>query len=377
MLAVKSLNTLPSSFDSFEETYKNAYSHGLEHIYALETVDPKTVKKIEQPSAAPLECKDEIGREELDLWDGQLQLEFGDEFRGWIPPLFLKEPVQMLGLSQRAEAVCLEQGIAKVVDLTSVDFNSWVLVKGVGQGHVDEINQKLKQYINGRSIERSYFIEFGSLVRSLTVGLERKKAFILLESFGLEALLPLSPFERMESLNLQAQAKTVWIQECLQNFRSPERVAVVRGMLDQITKVFLSPWIRQRGGVVHLRELHERVERLAEDPSLVSKVMEFLQEVYAMTGYPLAYALVEVDHALFCPDAFTAMAYERICQKAKSYFYQPSVFYKLSELNGLLVREFGERWEGFPEKLAVLSLKRNPQFRVRKGSSGELEVRLA
>lgn len=373
MLAVKPMGSKSAPFD---ESTSQAYSHGLEQIYALETIDPSTVKKIaisepviEYP--ANHECEDQD-----DLWNGQYELELGDEYRNWMPPLFLKEPVQMLELSQRTEIVCQDQGIERIIDLIGLDFNDWIGEKGVGQGHIDEIQQKLKIYIGGRSLERSYFMEWRAFIRSLTVGLDRKKAFLLLEAYGLETYLPLSPIERMESLNLQNQTKKVWIEEVIQGFKEHSRVTYVKETLTQMIRVFLSSWIRARGGVVNLHEVIERTERVSEEAEAVSKVIRFINEIYELDTHPLAIGLVEVDQGLFCPDRITANAYRKICEKTKSYFYQPSLVYNFSELTDFLAKEFGSLWEGFPKILAETCLKRSPLFRVRKGESGLIQVKL-
>ncbi len=375
MLAVNSMNQDLSTDESFENTYKTAYSHGLEQIYALETVDIAKVKKIEPVSASIVETVVEQTSEDPSLWDGQYELELGDEYRRWMPPLFLKEPIQMLGLSQRAEIVCLDQGILHIIDLIGVDFNEMIEIKGVGQGHIDEIQQKLRQFIAGRSIERTYYLEFASLVRSLTVGLDRKKAHLYLQAFELDQLLPLSAAERMETLNTKI-SDSAFI-EAKQCFIAAGTEGIAEEILEQMTRAFLTPWIRLRGGVATIREVEERLERIAQEPSLVGKVILFLKETYFNHQHPFTLALTEVEPNVYCPDIYTANAFLSICKKAKGYFYNSAVSYQLKELMDFLSREFGQHWEGYPEELAVASLKRCSQFRVRKGNSGQLEVRLA
>lgn len=358
----------------FDEQTNQAYTHGLEQIYALETVDPSTVKKIELPKSIEEGQKIAENSQHADLWNGQYQLELGDEYRGWLPPLFLREPVQVLELSQRAEIVCQDRSVERLIDLLGVDFNDWIGEKGVGQGHIDEIQQKFRKYVDGRSLERAYYIEWKSLIRSLTVGMERKKAFALLQEFDLETVLPLTPVERMETLNLQHQTKKIWKEDALQEFRSPTRSSFFKEMLNQITRVFLCPWMRARGGVANLSEVAERAERISEEPELVSRAVKFLREVYCSQNHPLTDFLLEVEPGLYCPDRVTAKAFETICQKALGYFYNQGNIYTFKELNSLLAREFGSMWEGYPVVLAEASLKRSCRFRVRKGESGELVV---
>jgi len=372
MLAVNPLSSKQRV--PFDEQTTQAYTHGLEQIYALETIDPTKIKKIELSKPVEVEAQPAESQQVQDLWNGQHELELGDEYRGWVPPLFLKEPVQMLELSQRAEIVCQDRGVERLIDLIGVDFNDWIGEKGVGQGHIDEIQQKLLAYINGRSLERSYYIEWGALLRSLTVGMESKKAYVVFKTYGLESYLPLTPIERMESLNLQEQTKKVWSEEALREFRESRRSTLVKEALSQICRVFIAPWIRARGGVANLNEVIERTERVSEEQEIVAKAMKFIEEMYAFQGHPLAGFLVEVEKGLYCPDRYTSKAFEAICEKALSYFYNQNNVYTFRELISLLAKEFGASWEGYPEILAEMSLKKSGRFRVRKGESGALTI---
>ena len=178
----------------------------------------------------------------------------------------------------------------------------------------------------------------------------------------------------METLNLQEQTKKIWQEEAAQELRNSTRTALVKEMLYQMTRVFLSPWIRARGGLVNLSEVAERTERISEEPEIVSKAIMFLEHVYGFTDHPFTDCLVEAEHGLYCPDHYTAKAFQIICQRAESYFYSQNIVYRFEELTSFLAKEFGTLWEGFPEILGEMSLKRSRRFRVRKGECGELVV---
>lgn len=78
MKSFNQYHTKPPSTESFEKTYETAYSHGLEAIYSLETVDVASIKtfsfvsKPEQKKVFTLEDP-----------DPQLSLDFGSAFRDW------------------------------------------------------------------------------------------------------------------------------------------------------------------------------------------------------------------------------------------------------------------------------------------------------
>lgn len=366
-----------SSENVFEHAPSQAYTHGLEQIYALETVDPSTVRKITISRPAAEESLIAAAPEQdAGTWDGQLLLKLGDEFQSWIRPLFLEEPIQMLQLSQRTETVCIDQGVKRVKDLLNKDFSDWVMNKGIGQGHADEAEQKLKEFIRGRSLERSFSLDSASLIRSLTVGLERKKIAVLLEIYGLSEYFPLSPLEKMESLNLQGQKRQDWIHDAKRELSQEKVRFSLKEMLTRISRVFLSPWIRARGGVVNIHEILERMERIAEEPKSVLKVAKFLREACLIDQHPFTFSLVEVEEGVYCPDRFTAAWYRKICERAQSYFYRENVSYPFHGLKTFLANEFGLDWEAFPDLFVTLTLKRSSLFRVRKGRSGNLEVKL-
>ncbi len=376
MLAADAMKLSQNSFEY--NTPSQAYTHGLEQIYALETIDLSTVKKISvSPAASEQSSTSRAFEENERLWDGQLMLSLGDEFLPWISPFFLEEPIQVLHLSRKTEIVCTDQGIRRIKDLLDQDFRDWVMSKRIGQGYIEEIEQKLKEFTGGRSFERAFFVEFASFLRGITVGLERKKIAVLLKSYGLAEYYPLSPFEKMESLNLQNQREADWIHDAKKELSREDIRSYTKAALTRISKTFLLPWIRARGGVVNIHEVLERLERIAQEPELVPKIDKFLQDVCFLDQHPFTFSLFEVADRVYCPDQRSAEWYLKICKTAQSYFYQENTVYELGCLKTLLAKEFSLTWESFPDLFVSLTLKRSPLFRVRKGVSGKLEVRLS
>ena len=197
---------------TFEETYKTAYSHGLEAIYALENIDIKSIRPILplQANKAPgPKIVPQIFPEKL---SDQLELDLGDAYRGWIDSFIKKEPIHVLGLSRHAEKCLLEHGKRVLGDLIHTNLKEFVFLKGMGQGHVDEIQQKLARYLEGRPLERCKKIDFASWIRSIVAAFDRKKVYVALESHHLSDLFSLSPSESVETRRLTLE-KQEWIQE--------------------------------------------------------------------------------------------------------------------------------------------------------------------
>lgn len=361
---------------SFEETFKMAYSHGLEQIYALEKVDLSKVTRIEVPSCKTIPELDLV-EPGFSLWNGQYQIELGDEYRGWMSPLFLQEPVQILKLSQRIEKELLEKEKYRLSDLFKKDA-----LEKIGQRDIFEIESKLEGYCISRSQERTFFIEWASLIRSLFVGSDWKKGTTLLERYDLEGLIFLNALDKMEFLSLRTEKREQWIQEMKDLLGQSKKQEQISALLNQIAKVFVTPWMWKRGGIATLEEIEERVENVSEQPSITKKAISFLSTFFSQDTFLFKKSFCEVEEGLFVADRFYQEAFHEVCSQAETYFYHPDVFYPLEELLRLLCRDFASEWKSYPEEWMKAYLRRSSRFYVSKGEgkrglgSGELEIRL-
>jgi hypothetical protein len=111
---------------SFEETYKSSYSHGLEAIYALETVNVRSIRRLQAPPAQPPPLRAPC----VLPMAPQLEFDFGASFRAWLEPFLLDEPIQVLGLSRHAEKCLLEQRKERLRDLIGCNLRQLIFVKG-------------------------------------------------------------------------------------------------------------------------------------------------------------------------------------------------------------------------------------------------------
>ncbi len=359
----------------FEETYKHAYSHGLEAIYALENIDVKSICQIErQPQILSKEEPILILPKQI---NDQYEFDLGDEYRGWMPSFLNREPIQVLGLSRHAEKCLLEHGKQRLEDLIGVNLRDFVFFKGMGQGHLDEIQQKLYSYLDGRTLQRCYSVDFSAWIRSLVAALDRKKTFVGVHAYQLTDLFSLTPIESVEVNRLTLEKRQEWMQEALDLFRMEHRRQAVSIDMGKVTNVFIKPWIRQRLGFATEYELTERLQRVSENPNTSSAILHFFSSVYFDDMFPLSYYLYQVDEKLYCADETTATFYREVIKKACSYFYNARITYPLSQLISFLEREFAYQWQGFPEGFIKKVLQQSPHFRVRKSVQGHLEIRLA
>lgn len=269
-----------SNFRGFEEVYKTSYSHGLEAIYALENVDIKSVRKmaqaLPQPSKEP--PKPQVLEESA---VEQYEFDLGAEFRSWIRPFLLNAPIEALSLSPHIEKMLKDLNRHTLGAVLEMGME----VKGLGKSQLQELRQRLQEYIAGRPLHQTRYIDFDSWVLSLTAGVPRKKLFILLSTFDLSHLITLSSMEALEVRRLNKQKTEEWSSEAAEHLRHPEKKSLFTSALYQITEVFLKPWMRGRLGLAGRDELEERVEKVSFSPQEASKAIHFFEHLMAKGSF--------------------------------------------------------------------------------------------
>lgn len=366
-----------SSVQSFSETYKTAYTHGLEEIYALENVDLKSVRRIIETHPIKTQAKKNSDSSLLSTQEPQLELDLGEEYMGRMESFLNREPIQILGLSRHAERCLLEHGKLVLSDLVNSDWKDFRFYKGMGQGHLDEIQQKLFKYLDGRPLQKVSKVNFAAWVRSLVAAVDHKKAFVCLEEYNLGYLLSLSPSDSVEVRCLTLEKRREWIEETLELFRTQKRRETVSIDISRVTSIFIKPWMHLRLGIATQSELLEKLERIGEPTAPAASAINFFSATYFDQIFPLSYFLYQVDDELYCADEVVATNYRRIVKRALSYFYKSHICYNLPHFITLLAKDFAQEWLGFPEGFLEKVLRQSSNFRVRKGDKGQLIIRLA
>lgn len=359
---------------TFEETYKTSYSHGLEHIYAIETIDIRSVRRLETtPISAP---KQEIPAYIAPKRDksAQITFDFGHPFTGTVDSFILKEPIQVLALSKHAEKFLLDNEKTLIQDLIGVNLNQYIF-KGIGQGHLDEIQNKLNEYLEKRELYECETVDFAAWMRSLTFAFDRKKCAPALQSFHLEQLLSLTAVDTLEIGRLSEEKKALYHKEMLSYLRNDDRKHAFLRDMGLIIDAYVKPWMEKRLGLATKEELIERLLRISDDPSLTERILDFFSVVYFDGQLPFASYLHEVEEGLYCIDSTTT--YQHVINRALSYFYSPTVHYSLSHLVSLLQRECAQQWLSFPEGFLDKVLTHSSFFRVRKTADLGLTIRLS
>lgn len=171
-----------------------------------------------------------------------------------IAPLRLEEPITSLQLTPFALKAARTTPAKTVGQLASFVWQKEV--KGLGQGHIDEIKEKIRQFVGTPPFSYEHSIDWASLLRLSVSHLENIDKAILVSYSQLQTLVPLSPQETREAqIVLQRSGSTPF-----QNSLSKAQKKTVESLPPLISTIFTSivkPLIVKRGGIIHSIELKE------------------------------------------------------------------------------------------------------------------------
>jgi hypothetical protein len=353
---------------SFEDTLKNSYSHGLEEIYTLETIDPKTIRPLNTNPVEDLSNLPSINKGNVSfILPQQREFDFGSAFRSWIVPFILDEPIHSLNLTGQLEKALLKNHYQSIKDLLKADLNE-LAFKGIGQGHIDEMRTKLKKYVASTDTRHTRRIDFVSLLKVALGSFDKVKIFVLLEPYRLQHLFHLMPLESVEARKLKPIEK-----EAICQATSLTRNPRVEDLFQEVYDVYIATWIHQRHGLAQRDEVLERLERASMQPELTQPILAFFNDLWNLSLFNKG--LKEVEKDLFALDIYTAMAQKKVVARAKSYFYTPEIKYSLDELTYFLLKECAQSWEAFSEQFIHKVLLTSTHFQSVK-HAGKLSITL-
>jgi hypothetical protein len=354
---------------------KKAYTHGFEDIYALEKVDVKSIRKV-APQQAPLVQKSTLSHrvESEDNLPFQFSFSFL-ECDEKIKNFKLQEPLVVLQLSLQAEKRLVELGIKTLQDLYLLKQNGLVHLKNLGQGHIDEIEEKFFNYV-GNYREKKSYIDFAALLKCTLADIDSKHVHLILSPHKLSHLFPITPAERMNVRHLQGAKKEEVLAKALLEVKKEEKISFVYKAFEEIFDVFVFRWMQRRYNIATQEEIFERILKKSQDPELAFHALKFFVETYFDHSFPLTKALLPLEKNLFSSSVELVKDYNQLVNTALTYFYSPTVTYPLEEFLVLLNKEFASRWLSFSLPLALKIFKQSSKFRVKKNSEGLVVIGL-
>lgn len=364
--------------DDFERTRQNAYSHGFEKIYALENVDIRSVRKITSFAAPTKLSSRKISKTDSQSSLPQLEFPFEFPFNRKMDQFVFQEPLQVIGFSKRVESWLLAQDKKVIGDLLENDRQSIIPLKGIGQGHLDEIHEKLKNYLEVQADEDAGSkFNIVSWLKTLIGDLEAKKCTVLLQAFNLPSPLPLTPAENAEVRKLSNEIRTLWIEESLSLCRTPLKMEQIEKDVQQIVEIYIKPWISKHLGIARLQEVEEYLLKLSAFYPHFDQALSFVSKVFFDGQFPFAPYLNLAEESLYCDSHENMQAFTEVIEVAQTYFYQDHLHYPLDSLVGWMSNEFAKKWQGFADNFIERALRLSSSFRVRKDFSGQLIVKLS
>ncbi|MCB1114518.1 MAG: hypothetical protein KDK62_07170 [Chlamydiia bacterium] len=354
---------------SFEEVYQTSYSHGLESIYRLENVDLKSIRKLggEEISPTKVNPKTLAQQEESSV----LELDLGPEFSGYLSSFVLEEPIQTLKLARHIEKTLLDQGVETLKELSSPDLQNLPFIKGLGKGHLHEIQVRVEEKLREKDALKPRSIDILSWIRGLVGDLETKKAWALLEPFGLQEAIALSPIESVEIKKLTEERKRDFIEQAQEKVKSPDRVHKVRNRLFEIETVFLRPWLKQRGGVATQKEVHERLQLISKQPELLEGFLNFLK------AYLISEAMFQMPQkeGLFFSNAEEYGEFFLLENRVLGYLWNSEAKVRYDDLVKWISRDLALTWKALSSILLKKTLAFSTKIQREKSPDGEIYIK--
>ncbi len=312
------------------------YSHGLEKIYAFETINPKSVKAVavQKRQETTVESSSEAAKPE------QLLLALGPAYSEGLPTFRLKEPISSLGLSAFAAKVLLSKEICTVDD--AYRFIRSNADKGLGQSHIEEIEAKLNAFVGKNPYCLQKTIDWQSIVRTACKDLGAKERYFLLARFLLEDLAPITTQELQELERIKPKTPVV-----------PD-LAFIDASLQAIGQAYLLPWLTNRHGISIETELQERLEAIS--------LSHFRPTFAFFSAHTKPIKLHEVERGVYACDRGTSEEYKTVLECAKGYFYKPHATYPLTTLVRLVTNELAKKGIGFSLGFIEKALTVSPSF---------------
>lgn len=350
---------------------KEAYSHGFEAIYTLQNVDLKTVRKVsfdqpqKQQNAARVSKKKPPSELFLDLGIAQSEV---------IQSFYLDEPISVLALSLQAERRLFESDVKSLRDLLAFKDKGLSQVKGLGQGHIDEIIKKLEAYLEGKDLYETDRVDFLSLLRSLLGGLDGKKLCSILQPFGLAEQFAISPADRMSVKHQYLQRKQDNYQEAVNEARTKDRLTLLKAALEKVVAAFIKPWMRRRQGIATNEEISERIQSKSAQEQHFYSAFQLIQDVYFDHEFPFASFLFPVEECVWAIDAETAQLYNTIIETAKTYFYALNLSYPFHDLVTYISKESARKWQAIDPLFVEKVLKTSSLFSIKRIQENQLSI---
>lgn len=342
------------------------YSHGLEAIYALETVDVKSIRKFSSIQSKIL--KPALASFPDEYEEKQLSFDLGNAFRGWMRPYIGKEPLQVLSLGKHIEKSLLDKHLYLISDLLALNVDDMAALRGLGQGHIEDIKSTLNSYLVGKPREKTTVIDFLSLLKGIFGDLDRRKAFIFLEPYSLAEWISLTPMEKKDVQRLNEETVHGWKQEIAGLLQRGDKRLFLEEQFQVLVDTWLKPWIAARGYFASSQALDEALILRSLDESIATKSLALFRTYLSYENMlPTFEKIVTVNEGYL-------QRLKKICNMALTYFPTRKNVYQLDQLCLFIHAECLRQWDNIMPHEIEQVLRLYTKFHVFRGEKGEWNI---
>lgn len=359
---------------SGSETQRHRYSHGLEKIYSFEVLSPDTVrplaikntKTVQEDASTPYADSHE---------PSQLTFDFGPYFSETIKSSRLDEPLEALSLSPLAYKAISTLGTKTVGELALLSQEKLLLTKGMGQGHIEEMKEKLLRFLGTGGKLQSTGIDLLSLIRLLFHTIDPKDRSLFLSRYGLGALFPLKAYDLLEIEKWDDEFQEKVIARTLELLRK-NHLPYLENKLAEISLAFIKPWLEARCGFAVEPEIIERLFMVvdASQEKYLLKVLDIFKEILLSNNFCFEKFLVPVEKKLYAQSEDIAESIVLVQEQALSYFYSKSSTYPLQKLSALICRDCILKWQNISSEFIERILRATSLFSIFRDEAGTVVI---
>lgn len=347
--------------------HENVYSHGLESIYAIETIDLKTIKPLNIINESAPSTKKKYTHPLLDP-----EFPFGSEFNQTISSFILNESVQALDLSKPCLQILTDFNLFYIRDVTKIDFNDLEIHSNFKKIS-SEIQPKLDAYLKEKQIYECVTIDFEAWIKSL-ISENHIKHYFLLKHYDLTHLISVTPIMSVEIKRTKENDYLKYINDSKEELKTIDRQGLNNLNKEIITKSFLKPWIHGRHGIVKEYELLDYLEQLAENTHNFHSCIRLLSDIYEENNFIFKNNLITIYPELYCINESVYKNYKKIEGILKSYFPKSKETYLMNELIVFVIKELLIHWDSVEEEFVRKVIKTSPFFKINRNKNFEIEV---
>lgn len=346
---IKNLNDFVKESNQSTEIYSNhkeitsskgPYSHGLEEIYSIQTVDVQKIRKVthhKQTQSLGIKTSD---KEEI----VDLELDLGSGFRNYVRNTYLDEPIEVLDLSSYTVNILLENNIPTLEDLKKAIESDLASLPGVGQGHIDEIQRNLNLYITGK-LEKTKRVDLESLFRAITRLISRESSLVLIDRLEIKNCMPWLNKKQNSLKHYKKELRDNAIAKMYKELKNSAVVEFVKDFFQEIAHAFIIPWLNTRSGIASKEEVYEFLEQHLIEKECNSKLLYFFSNDILGQRFIFNHCLPKVSHEkIWCTTYDEVSLIERLKDLTLSYFYSGHLSYPVDLIARKLEVEFAKSW---------------------------------